>query len=72
MQCGDRPQTRPEIADDPIDRTAAFATDRLFFAEVERRPGNRQDLAGWDELVIDRCVELCIDLQQLIENVARS
>ena len=71
MQCGDRPQTRPEITYDPIMVvSAAIAANRLLPAEVERRPGNREDLARRHELVIDRCVESRIDLQHLIEDVA--
>ena len=55
-------------------RTAViYITDclpnRSGTAEVKRGSRDREDLAGWQELVVDRCVEVGVDLQLLLEYI---
>ena len=40
-------------------------------SEVEERAVDRQDLARWDERLIQRCIAGAIDLERVVQHVAR-
>src|SRR5262249_8823486 len=71
VKARDLPQARPEIANDPVVVISTVGmTDGFSAAEVEWRILDPQDLPCRDQLVIDRSVEIGIDGEHLVENIA--